>query len=377
MTRHAWKFVYGTIPTTFTSDVLSFSGDWGRQNYLDNYSGGGFSVTIKNNTNQAASFIRGTDVQIQFSDGQLAWIGKVTTVDYNDYAGDTGLSTATIRCIDSISQAGKFTLQNFNYTAAQTCDQAMQTNSVFPTSPQISASRAGDSAASGTASAYNGTILNRLNVLNNTEKGLLVSAYAGGTFLVTFKARSQVNIFVTTVQLKRTGDNTTTISYRDIRRIGLGDNFMNQVDVKPETVASQLVNNTASQTAYGISGYTVDTVDSTTTQAAGLSSWLATMQGEPSTLRFEVDFDDVSCNATAFNTFMYDILLSQISNVTMQYQAQGQSLQTVPCVVEGMSFSGTPSQTDVTVYLSPATYYQYFILNSTTFGILNTSRLGW
>jgi hypothetical protein len=101
------------------------------------------------------------------------------------------------------------------------------------------------------------------------------------------------------------------------------------------------------------------------------------MQGDPATLRFEVDFDDVSCNATAFKDYMSDILFSQKPNGIMQYQAQGQSLQTVSCVIEGMSFSGTPSQTDVTVYLSPATYYQYFILDSSTFGILDTSRLGW
>ena len=35
-----------------------------------------------------------------------------------------------------------------------------------------------------------------------------------------------------------------------------------------------------------------------------------------------------------------------------------------------MSFTGTPSQTSITFYLSPAEYYQYFILDSDTFGIL-------
>jgi hypothetical protein len=373
MAKHAWIFVYGAGSTVFTSDVLSFSGTWGRQNYLDNYAGGGFSVTIKNNTNQAASFIRGTQVQIQFSDTQPAWTGKVTTVAYNDYPGNTGLSTATIQCIDILAQAGKFTLQNMNYTAAQTCTQAAQTNALFPTAPQITSSTAGDSAASGTGGTYNGTILNRLNVLNNTEKGGL---YAGAT-LIGFKARSQMALTGTTVQLKRTGSTANEISYTDVRRIGLGDNFMNQVNVTPETVAAQLYNNTTSQTAYGISGYTVSTADSTTTQALGLASWLGTMQGEPATLRYEVDFDDVSCNAAAFTEFMYYTLYVLTSYVTLQWQAQGQSLQTVATILEGLSFSGTPSQTNVTVYLSPLEFYSYFLLNSSTSGILNTSRLGW
>ena len=272
-----------------------------------------------------------------------------------------------------ISQAGKFTMKNVNYIAAQTCTQAAQTNALFPTAPQVTSSTAGDSAASGTASAYTGTILNRLNTLNNTEKGLLSAL----SELVGFMARSQVSVYGTTVQLVRSTSNASRLTYTDIRRIGLGDNFMNQVTVNPETVAAQLYDNTASQTTYGISGYSVSTADADTTQAAGLASWLGTMQGDPTTLRFEIDFSDVGSNADAFKTYLVDTLYSVTPNVTIEYQAQGQTLQTIACITEGGTFSGTPSQTNITVYLSPAADYQYFILNNITYGILDTSRLGW
>jgi hypothetical protein len=375
MAKHAWIFVYGAGSTVFTTDVLSFSGTWGRQNYLDNYAGGGFSVTIKNNTNQAASFVRGTKVKINFSNGNPAWEGKVTTVDYNDYAGNTGLSTATVQCIDLISQAGKFTLQNFNYTQTDTLSQAVQTNAPFFSAPQIYVVSTGNSTASGTASSYTGTILNRLNILNNTERGQLKTF----TDVISFISRKQTGLYISAVDLKRTGDSSTVISYTNFRRIGLGDNFMNQVEVTPETVASQLSNNTVSQTAYGISGYSVSTADSTTDQAAGLASWLSTMQGDPATYRYEVDFSDVSCNATAFYTYLRGMLSASnlTSAGTLEWQAQGQSLQTVETIIEGMSFSGTPDQTNVTVYLSPIEYYSYFVLDSTIQGILDTSRLGW
>ena len=62
---------------------------------------------------------------------------------------------------------------------------------------------------------------------------------------------------------------------------------------------------------------------------------------------------------------------------TLQWQAQDQSLQTVKTIIEGMSFNGTPDQTNVTVYLSPIEYYSYFILDSPNQGILDTSRRGW
>ena len=375
MAKQAWIFVYGAGETVFTSDVLSFSGEWGRQNYLDNYAGGGFSVTIKNNTNQAASFIRGTLVRIKFSNGVPAWAGKVTTVDYNDYPGDTGLSTATIKCIDFIAQAGKVTVQNFNYTETDTLSQAVQTNGFFPLGPQIYVVSTGQSRASGTASSYTGTILNRLNILNDTERGQLKPF----TYVISFISRKQTGLYISAVSLNRTGDSPTVISYTNFRRIGLGDNFMNQVEVNPETVASQTSNNTVSQTAYGISSYSVDSADSTTTQAAGLASWLSNMQGDPATYRYEVDFNDVSCNETAFYTYMQGMLSASnlTSQGTLQWQAQGESLQTVQTIIEGMSFSGTPDQTNVTVYLSPIEYYSYFTLNDTALGILDTSRLGW
>jgi hypothetical protein len=101
------------------------------------------------------------------------------------------------------------------------------------------------------------------------------------------------------------------------------------------------------------------------------------MQGDPTTLRYEVTFTDVGNNSTAFTDLLLGLRVFFDLMLSLQWQAQGQSLQTVNTIFEGMSFSGTPSETRITLYLSPSEYYQYFILNSTTFGILNTSRLGW
>jgi hypothetical protein len=50
---------------------------------------------------------------------------------------------------------------------------------------------------------------------------------------------------------------------------------------------------------------------------------------------------------------------------------------TIPVVIEGHQLSVTPEQAVFTLFLSPLTYYQFFTLNSSTLGILDTSRLGW
>ena len=150
----------------------------------------------------------------------------------------------------------------------------------------------------------------------------------------------------------------------------IGNNFYNQVTVQPETVAEQQADNSASQTAYGVSGYSISTVDATTTQALGLANWLANMQGDPNTLRYEITFTDVNNNADAFADFFKDYKVDRIAMVSLEWQAQGQSTEVVNTIIEGFSYSGNPSQTAVTVYLSPVEYYQYFILDDNIYGRL-------
>jgi hypothetical protein len=88
-------------------------------------------------------------------------------------------------------------------------------------------------------------------------------------------------------------------------------------------------------------------------------------------------FTDIGNNTAAFEDILYRLRFTFEVMLTLQWQAQGQSLQTVNTIFEGMSFSGTPSETRITLYLSPSEYYQNFILNSSVFGILDTSRLSW
>jgi hypothetical protein len=194
-------------------------------------------------------------------------------------------------------------------------------------------------------------------------------------FGIYFFSRGSVASTASATSLTRNTVSATTIAYESFNRVALGDNFANQVTVTPETVAEQQVNNTDSQFAYGVAGYSISTVDSSTTQASGLASWLANMQGDPNTLRYEVTFTDVANNSTAFQNLLLDLLVFSTVLIPLEWQAQGQSSKTVNTIIEGMSFTGTPSQTSITFYLSPAEYYQYFILDSDTFGRLGGGGL--
>jgi len=380
MASQQWIFKYGAGSTVFTTDVLSFSGRCGRQNPMDNYAGGYFNITIKNNSNQVANFPRGTKVTIYLTGSVFAWSGKVSQIDYFDYPGNTGLSTATITCLDSISQAGKYVLKQFAYAIDYSILQASQPNAlVYPNGPQIIGTVIGDSYCSGTTPIYNSTLLNRVNALCNTERGLL---FAGETN-VNFYARSQITNLNGISLVRDTGSNSR-LTYTNFRRIAQGDNFMNQVSVESDytnadagNTTIQQYTNTDSQTTYGTSGYVVSALNYFAVDALNQAAWLANTQGDPTTFRFEVDFSDVSSNATAFQSFLSNYLNSQKPLTILEWKAQGQSTELDYVIIEGLSFSGTPDRTDVTVYLSPFEYYNCFVLNSSTNGQLAYNRLGW
>ena len=381
MSAEQWIFRYGGSFTVFTSSVLSFNGTQGRETYIDNYAGGSFNITIKNNNNEAANFVRGTNVQILFSDGTTVFIeGKVIGVSFDDYQGNTGLSTATISCQDALTEAGKFNLQDFTgYVATYTNVQAEKTNFSISglSTPEVVAVGQGLTIANG-VSSYNGTILERLNLLNNTERGQLV-VYANQ---IKFLSRAEAQA-VNTVSFHRTTSSSTSISYTDIRRINSFDTFMNQVSITYYTFAGLLVgplfgNNTDSQSAYGVSGYSLQTADISSLVSRGLASWLAYVQGDPALLRFEIDFDDAAASNAAILSFMKNATVDVDRTTSVTWRLPGAGSDTTTNIVfEGFSFSGTPSQTFYTAYFTPLSVYQYFILDSSIQGILDTSRLAW
>ena len=380
MTVEAWAFQRGALNTDFTSSVISFSGNAGRQNYLDNYSGGTFQITIKNQANEAANFTRGLEVNIKFSTGNVFVYGTVIGVTFNDYPGNIGLSTATITCQDEITRAGTFNLQDFAcYSTQGTTQQAERSNEAFTGLKTPEVLRVGNGSSTAEAvTLYNGTILNRLNILNNTERGALIAFDAGILFLA---RTSMVNY--NSVTFHRSTSSATSIAYTSLRRLLALDNFRNQITVNYTNAAGTALapvfaNNTTSQTANGIAGFAFESADNSSTQATGLASWLSFTQGEPTTLRFEIDFDDATANATAIQSFLLDYRTSYEPATVITWRVPGAGSDTTTnVVVEGYSFSGVPGKTSYTFYFSPAFFYDLFTLDSNTLGILDTNRLGW
>ena len=377
MTKIIWTFGRLT-PSVIdvTSSVMSFSYTQGRENYLDQYSGGTLTVTLKNQSNIAQYFTFNSTWElvddIASSAAQTFWCQDVT---FNDYPGNTGLSTITVNLVDVLARNGRNVVANVALTQKITTQQLKD---LWKT-PAYKIGGVDYAGGSSTAAAitYSGSMLNYLNLITQTEKGLL---YLFGD-VVLLVGRNYVNSSVSGFSFTRNASTASAISYFGIDHNLAGLNFMNNVTTSPNGLASQTATNSTSVTAYGNAEQTVSTVDATTTQALGLAQWLSSSQSDPDAQKWSISFQDIPQNSTALGRFLvsfYGLLGYENRVWNLVYRVPGAgSDTTVQVAIEGISVNATPEQTLFTVYFSPLTYYQFFTLNSTTLGILDTSRLGW
>ena len=377
MTKIVWRLSrYAPSVVDVTSSVLSFSYTQGRQNYLDQYSGGTLSVTLKNQSNVAQYFTFNsvwTLVDDATSSEQGFWCQDV---QFNDYPGNTGLSTITVSLVDVLARNGRNVVSSVVLAQADTISQ-LQT--LWRTAPYQIGDLQGSGAGSSTAAGitYSGSMLNYLNLIDGTEKGLL-NFYSFQTNMI---PRNGVSSSISGFSFTRNATSSTAISYYAFGHDKAGLNFMNNVTVNPNGLASQTATNSASLTAYGNAAQSVSTVDATTTQALGLAEWLSQSQAEPEAETWSLTFQDISQDQTITERFVQTIMNSvgsgrRLWNLVYRVPGAG-SDTTVLVAIEGVTMNATPDRTIFTVYFSPATYYQFFTLDSSTLGILDTSRLGW
>jgi hypothetical protein len=234
-------------------------------------------------------------------------------------------------------------------------------------------SSVGDSIAS--AQTYTGTVLNQLNILQSTERGIIRSKAYGSTtgqFIFPY-ARSDIDNNVVTAFTFGRNTSATVIAYQDFERIQNGTSFINTATIQPEGLAAQTRSNTASVSSYGATFYSSSTADYTTTQAQGNGDWIVNTFSDPISLRFKISFTDRAQNSTAYASF-----LTTFPSIafTLVYDVPGSTEDiTVQVVLEGWTINVTPVQTSYDLYFSPLNYYQFFVLNSASLGTLGGGNI--
>ena len=381
MTKIRWRLFNNRTFTYYENILLSASYNYGREGYLDNYPGSNISITIKNQANESANFQLNDwlslvgDLGIYQTYNQSFWLNSI---DYHDYPGNTGLSTATLIASDAMARVGRTLGNSASLSAGTTGSQidAMDTKPSWP--PNIS-TYGNNTSSQASAATVTTSWNNQINLLQQTEKGIIT--WSNGRDIV-FQGRAGLSTYVplAPIPLSRTAS-ATSIGYQTFDRIGYGESFVNSAEISPVGLGTYTGTNAASISLYGQSGVTQSTVDGNATQGQGNADWTASVLSDPTVLRYKVGFDDVSQNETGLLAFLQNVtgigfFPYLVTKLTFRVPGAG-SDTTVDVVVEGFSFNITPEQTSWVFYLSPLVYYQFFTLDSTTLGILDTSRLGW
>jgi hypothetical protein len=368
MTKQVWKIERGA--TDVTSQIQSMQYSTGRRTQFDSWSPGSLVLTILNNAEQAEDYnLNDTIILTAVGTDFYQWF-YVQEVLFNDLGGDGAGSTATVICTDLLGRLGR--IQVFEQAiGSQPTLQQLDTefNSLMPASTFIVIKGNGDSTAAADGS-YSGTALNRLNLNMTTEQGWLgVTDYAIYLF-----SRTKIDDLAAILTFARTASLPYQYGYSDIKRIALGSNYLNTCTVIPPVAAAQNATDTAGVATYGTYGAEFSTVDNTATQALGFAQWQVFSRDDPDELSFQISVSDTANNLNN----LFDGFYNNWALATVSYKKPGSaSPVTTTQIIQGFTMSVNPSRTDMEIFTSPLTYTNFFTLDSGTFGILNTSRLGW
>tara|TARA_R110000868_G_scaffold74653_1_gene215664 strand:- start:465 stop:1577 length:1113 start_codon:yes stop_codon:yes gene_type:complete len=370
MTRQVWQIE--RFSADVTDDVMSFTYSTGRQTQFDSYSPGSLVLTIRNESGQANSYDL-NDKIILNAIGGLDWYQwfYVQEVFFNDMPGTGAGSTATVICTDLLGRCGRIQVFEQVIGSQQTMQQIdTEFESLLPLSTRFEVFNNGDSTAAADAS-YTGTVLNRLNLNMVTEQGYLALSDVS----IYLYARSDLQLLAPgVITFARSASGSFQLGYSNIERIALGSNYLNTCSVTPPVAAQQNVSDPTGVSTYGIYGAEFSTVDNSATQAQSFAQWQVYSRADPDELSFQISISDTANNLVEF----FNAVFSGQHVVTVLYKNPGDATTyTSSQIMQGWSMSVTPAATNIQVFTSPLTYTNFFTLNSDTFGVLNTSRLGW
>lgn len=359
-----WTVTIGA--TSFTSIVQSMSFNIGRQNYFDPYAGGACTVTVRNNTGQAASLNQGDLITVGNDLSGTVLYFYVVEVTFQDDIAANG-NTATITGRDALGQLYQGAATDgpvFGYT--NTCLQAGQLmTQIAPYYPPNPPSVTVNGRAFCTDTFADTTVGERISQLIQTEN----SSFGYDGLTIDFRKSAAPGLTTVAFALS-TG---AGLVYSSITRKYPNANYPTNVRLNSTTVG---------QTESSVAGqyrrnYDRDVLLTSATQQQAQTDWFANVLSDTTAPYIDLQFSDVANASAKVATWLSYIPQISGSLVNLTYQVPGGSTTTRYMVVEGTSVNIVPGSSQWTVYMSPTVVYDLFTLDSSIFGILNTNRLGW
>ena len=375
-----YVFTNETTSSTFTSVVESAQLQQGRQRYLDSYAGGRLAITINNSNDDASGFTLGDEIRVAISghtnptNYQTFWVDDIQF--YNERS-DFAAARAVIICIDGVARLGQVDITGLSLTATTTLQQFVD----MMTDAFGSGTASGSGALSvPSATTYTGSLGARANELIVTEGGAFRMNYDGSVSFIgrgSFSDSTYIKPYP--IFARQRDDVQLDVGYTDLAREQYGTVYANDITVVPSGLDPQRAANITSLPRKSDSYITVD---NTETQALGLAQFQRTMRSDLSNQTLVVRWSDepyewaVSGSNSIY--VWYGAFFSGFYGFyNVQYELPDGSEYDQRFFLEGYTADLLNTGTRYTLYFSPISYYQYFTLDSTTLGRLDSGRLGW
>jgi hypothetical protein len=362
ITWQAFKVVDATF--TLLNDLQSINFTVNRANVQDPFRSGVYQLSGRNPSTLPTLAV-GDRIVVKATDDLLndRYLADTRLADLQiDYGFTSNLDRWSLTLEDSLANAGR-TVATVSWPAGYTTFEAAED---LCTAAGVSITGPVSPNASSFVSAQtltNANVLQTLQTLIQTEQGRIY----GSETSITWLGRANLDEAIPAGEFN---DGTLTatpyieqLKFDNIQFAGIADNFATKVVVEPNGLASQ-------SSGTGSRIFTLNSFDQTTSQAADLAGFVK------STLDESVDVPyTVGATLSEQDNYTLLTLIAQgnvggFVNVVLRgvrYQA----------VVNGATVSADPSDTRVLLNLTSALVYNFFRLDSSVYGILDTSKLGF
>ena len=323
----------------------------------------GYATITGRDPSQLANYKIGYAVYIYCEDSQSnkfqLFSGVISDIKIN-YGIIPALDVWELTVEDAISLLGKRFSKSVSYNAGYTTEFAAKNSGYSSLSPRYTSFTSGSTVSAQTFSDVNA--LDLVNKLLYTEQGRIVcDGVATSIFWIN---RTDIGLMPVVGAFS---DNIgtpglTKAPYNNVVFRSFAESYFTKVLVEPAGLASQ-------ESGSGNFVFSVNTFDQSTAQAKNLADYiLATLtvnQGVPQSVSF------ISENQT--NNVVVDAF-ANVDNCKAELVFRG---ATYNVFVLGGTLSADPAQTRITLNVASSEAVNFFILDSSTFGVLDTNKLGF
>lgn len=367
MPKLTWKIVNHTqTDLNITQYVMSLNFTQGRPTPVAPYSGNSASITMKS-YGGLETYVSINDEIYMYSTAtgaseKLLFVGRVISRVFDDNPGDGVNSTMTVSLNDAMLQAGQANFQNQSLVSVN--DQIEEIGVLLPQA--IFTQFLNDTNMS--TGTFTTNANQRVNEIIAGDRGVV--ANENGNFLYYPPSQFQ-NIIDTNFTIGRTVG-FPQIAYQDLVRVEAASNSVFYTQATITGTSGTVTKTSTASTTYGVKTFTATTAQNNrVTQTA---EWYANTFSDPKTVMLNIRFNDVGQSTTPLQ--LLNNFFSDTKFVEVRYTPPGGTAITGYFWPEQITFNATVDKTDISMIMSPLTYYNNFTLNSTVFGVLDTSRLG-